>query len=310
MYISTEMVEALVNLLEKEEFDEELFDKLADCKEIEDIIIHDGYLGRNTSVQSLRESLTITMQGSQDHDKCYFFNGVKRDLVRIRKGIEDIKAKASDYENALKQRIIKYAPEEYFQECKYYFYAGGPDTGFSNKSGEAYINLYKMLDYFDRMENVLVHELYHARTNNKDKKLEKFLSENKDKYLYDIFSHILEEGIATLIQTQGLVNMESDEIAMNLALVEKYIKETGIEEKPVENLYTYLGGLAPIYIVGYWVAIALYDHGGKETLNLWTVDFDWRTCIRIFIERTREKGITPRFSKEIEEYLLSVLINQ
>ena len=54
-------------------------------KETKDLIFHDGKLNRNTSAETLRESIKNTLQGSDDDNLCYMFNKAIKDLDKLKK---------------------------------------------------------------------------------------------------------------------------------------------------------------------------------------------------------------------------------
>ena len=162
------------------------------------------------------------------------------------------------------------------------------------------------------MEDLLAHEFYHARINFTNEMHEKIniMAMTNENCLEVITSYILEEGIATLLQKEDresasfVTKQDFENVNKYFAELDKIIKNIIFNDKPTKELFSFIG--PPIYVVGYYVAKTLYDHGGKETLNLWTTQFDYKRCIKIFIETTRAKDNTLRFSKEVEELLLSM----
>lgn len=306
MRLNNEMMEILIALLRKDSFDEKLFYQFSNLKQVKDLINHDKILNRKTSVDSLKNSLINAINGNNDDDQCYMFNDVRKNLDELEKIIQRINNQKKILTNNIFTEIEPYAPKEPFQDCTYYFYAGGIDGGFSEKSGEIYINIHNLLRSPDELEGILVHEFYHARKHPFEISDFFVFDFSQDNYLKTTFNFIFEEGIATLIQLE--YRKRGEKFNNNYEYMK--ILSDSIEdiysknEPPEKSMANFFNNFDHMYVVGYWLAHTLYNHGGKETLNYWTLEYDYKKCLKIFIEESRKGKIKSGFSKEVEDYLL------
>jgi hypothetical protein len=320
MKINLKMIELLRELLSGGEFDDELFNRFLKLKQVEDLIIHDKELKRTTSAEGLKKSIVNTLQGCNNDKDCYLLNQIKKNIDKLDTAIKYININEKQFEENIYKRIERYVPLECLQECTYYIYAGGWDYGFCQNPNEVYINIGNMMDSLDQIEDILIHEFYHARKRNID--MDEFFNMNfsEENYLKILFNYFLEEGIATLIQLEyeqktqesGILKKEDfDKKYEYMANLNKCITEISLQNNYNEKfIYNFMGELIPFYIIGYWIGQVLYKHGGKEYLNIWTIDHDYKKCMKIFIESLRKDNVTSGLSADVEEYILNYCLEE
>lgn len=196
-------------------------------------------------------------------------------LEQISDMIHWLEQESPRIEQALQTRLERYTEVPIPADLQYVLYAGGTDGGFAPDSNALYLNmtLYSRRDTF---LDTLAHECYHARKKEHSalEKREEFSARGP---LQRILMTVAEEGIATLIQFDGL--LENDHAAKRYrpapegaaqlcALLTQYRANrlTGAE---LENAFF---SSDCCYSAGLYIAHGIWSRFGREGLELWSQD--------------------------------------
>lgn len=314
MNINIEMIQLLYDIFSSDKYNDELCDKLLSSKQVKDMIVHDIELGRDTTIEIIKNSIINTLNGINNDIDCYFFNNIKSNLTQVVSILKYINDNKNHFYETVCTRIERYVPKHCLNGCTYYIYCGY-DYGFCQSPSEVYINITKLFTELDSLEDILTHEFYHARKRNIDMNELFTMNFSKETYLDTFLIYFLEEGIATLVQLEyeqktyesGVLKKEHfDSKSKYMNLLSDCITEISINNNYSERLiFNFLNGFSSIYIIGYWIGQVLYKHGGKDYLNIWTLDHNHKKCIKLFIESLRKDAIPSGLSIEAENYILN-----
>lgn len=305
-------VELLIELLDKEYFDNSLFKEYIKLPQVKAFLKHEKELNRRTNKKIIKEELERVILYS-DYEDPYEFYMLKRNIYSLKKSVEYIKANEREIINNALFRVYRFVPNEVPIKPNIYIIAGGCDGGFTAFMKKIYINFGKYIENIEEFEKVLAHELYHSRYLKFYKKAFLILKMSlyTEKAMYETLGRILEEGIACLIQ-HGLILSKDDPIgtltSRDLVLYKEHFELLNAallsikEKKPDYRLIVKID----VYVIGYIIARVLYEEEGMHILNEWTFNYDYKKPVKKYIETCYKKKVTTGFMKEIEKWLLSI----
>lgn len=314
MKFEFEGLSILMKIFDEGTIDDDLFTKFVSCNDFKEFIYHEKVLGRKTSENSIKENIISTLKGAKDIREAYDFNFVLEYKNEIKFKIKEIKNNSIELENLIRKRVSRYAPLDiYGDDFTIKLYAGGPDYGFSEREGECYINLALLADKIEFLEDIMAHEYYHSRKRKEEIQPYDF---SKEKYLKTLMYHIMEEGIATLVQFEyekkhegfAFISKERFDEKMNyMDKLDKCIRECELNNNySQEVVMEYFQDSIPNYIVGYWIGQILFKEYGKAGLELWNRNCDYISSFKNFISILRRDNLNSGLSKEVEDYILSL----
>lgn len=258
-------VEFLIQLLDKDYFDEKIFNKFVKLPQTKAFIRHEQELKRNTNKKRLKDELRKVIT-RDDYQDIYEFYLLKKNLSLFKDNVEYIKNNQCEVINNALDRVYKIVPLEIPINSNIYIIAGGCDGGFTIFMKKIYINMGKYIGNIEEFEKVLAHELYHGRSLKFYKKF--FLlfkmSMFHEKAMFETLGRIFEEGIACLVQ-HGIVLSKDDPVGTltkrNLVLSREsfhLLNKTLLTIK--ENRPDYkLIRLLNVYVLGYTIVRILYE---------------------------------------------------
>ncbi|WP_160680681.1 DUF5700 domain-containing putative Zn-dependent protease [Clostridium sp. C8-1-8] len=313
MQFRAEGLELLIEMLEKDYFDEQLFDEFTSCEQFDTFMLHEKELLRKTTKDSIRANLIAVLEG-KDTKECYQFDYILKYKDIIKGKLNELKNNASEIEQLILKRIDRYAPLDLFNDnFTIHLYGGSWDYGFSIKTSESYINLSSLAGQLEFLEDIISHEYYHSRKRLGEVPEYDF---SREEYLRTIMYNIMEEGTATLVQFEYEKKYEGFSFISKERFDKKfeYIRnlDTCIRQCELENNYSeqivmeYFKDSVPNYIVGYWIGQVLFKEGGKKGLELWTCSCDYIGCFKQFINILRRDGTYSGFSREVEDFILGL----
>jgi hypothetical protein len=210
--------------------------------------------------------------------------------------IESVLKKQNDnvtveLEKFVKSRLEKYLDTKNMIKLKIYLYIWKYDAGFSLIGNTVYLNLYRIVKDKKNIEDILVHEAYHARGINILYYLRnKIVLNKKTRMLSKLFSSIFEEGIATLIEKGSCNNMlvnEENTNKLNEILLSVVGEGKGRIKKRNVNSFL-VDELSTIYECGYYYANLIYINYGREALESWSKYYNWEHMIDLLAELNEE----------------------
>lgn len=192
-----EALEILIDILDGDSLNEKLFLEFLNCEQLKSFMEHEQELFRKTTENSIKENIEAALEGKGGNDS-YGFNYIVKYRPQIKDKISEMKNRSKELEEVILKRINRYAPLDiYDNNYTIHIYGGGCDYGFSQRSGECYINLALLADKIEFLEDIMVHEYYHSRRREGEIPPYDF---SKESYLKTLMYHIMEEGVATLVQ--------------------------------------------------------------------------------------------------------------
>ncbi len=312
MKLNLEGVELLIQLLNKDYFDEKTFNKYINLSQIKAFLKHERELRRNTNDMILKEELKNVVI-KDNYEDPYGFYLIKKDLAQLKKNVEYIKTNEDRIINNVLEKVYKIVPKNIVIKPKIYIIAGGHDGGFTIFMRKVYVNLGKYIGHMKEFEKVLAHELYHGRKLEFHKKVILMLKMNMDnkKAMFETFGRIFEEGIACLIQ-HGINLSKDDPIGTltrrKLVLSQEafqLLDEALLSIKNGEPDYRLISNL-DVYVLGYTIVKVLYKEEGIYILDEWTLNYNYKKPIKEYIHICKKRGMATGFRKEIENWLLAI----
>lgn len=313
MKINYGALKLLLRLFSLESFDEILYGEFINTNEFKGFIEHENILGRKTTTESVKENLIKTMEGNIEAKDVYGFSYILKYKDEINKKINELENNSEEFQKAILNRMSRYVDLDLFNDTfSINLYGGGFDYGFSEREDECYINLALLADKIDFLEDVVAHEYYHSRKRSLPVVDYDFSKEN---YLKTLLYHILEEGIATLVQFEyekkydGFAFINKDRFSK----IEVYFKKLDecIKGCELNNNYSkelvleYFQDSIPNYIVGYKIGQVIFRFKGKDGLKIWNRECDYLNTIKSYINICRNERINSGFSDVVEDYILN-----
>ncbi len=313
MNLRFEGLETLIQIFEEDSFNEELFVEFINCEQFKGFIEHEKNLHRQTSEESIKSCLKLTLAGSGAKET-YGFNYIAKYKSQIKDKISELRNNSKEIQQVLRERISRYAPLDIYEDnFTIHIYGGGWDYGFSEKDGECYINLALLADDIEFLEDIMAHEYYHSRRREAEIQPYDFTKEN---YLKTFMYHIMEEGVATLVQFEyekkydGFAFISKERFDKRLEYfqnLDNCIRECEIKNNfSNEAVFGYFQDSIPNYIVGYYIAQVLFQEEGKGGLELWNRNCNYVDSFKKYINILRCKGLGSGFSMEVEDYILGL----
>jgi hypothetical protein len=310
MIFESRGTEFLISLYKNNYFDEKKYKEWINTHEMKEFLRHERALNRNTSKSILKREILKVLKDSSYEDMYGYFR-IKRNIEQIEKDYNYINDNWEIIVNNALKRLYSIIPEWVEINPQIFLLAGGVDGGFCIFGKRIYINLIKYIGKIEEFEKVISHEMYHIRKNpfRRKKSWIKNMYFYPEKYLYELFGRILEEGIACLIQHEA--NFIADDPAgtltkenMNFAEEEfKKLNEMLIFVKKGKPQYFSFQRLNA-YVIGYKIAKFLYEKDGLFILNKWTLDYNYKEPIKKYIEVCRESNVNSGFTRNVEEWIL------
>lgn len=315
MKINYDGLNILLKLLSQESFDEELYNEFVNTNDFKDFIEHENNLGRKTTKESVKENLIQTMNGIVKSENVYGFDYVFKYRNEINKKINELEFNNQKFHELILNRLSRYVDLDLFNNnFSINLYGGGFDYGFSEKENICYINIALLADKLEFLDDIVAHEYYHSRIRSLSIADYDFSKEN---YFKTLLYHILEEGIATLIQFEyekkydGFAFIDKERFDN----IDTYMKNLDlcIRECELNNNYTkevvleYFQDSIPNYIVGYKIGQIIFKYKGKDGLKIWNRDCDYLNTLKSYINICRNEGINSGFSNVVEDYILNLI---
>lgn len=309
-----EGLQILIQILDGESFNEKLFQRFISCEYFKAFMEHEKELGRKTSEESIKENIKLALNGVNGINESYGFDYILKYKAEIKSKINEMENRSKELEELIRKRVGKYAPLDIYEDnFTINIYGGGVDYGFSQNDVECYINLALLADKIEYLEDTMAHEYYHSRRRKAEIQPYDFSKEN---YLKTLMYHIMEEGIATLVQFEyekkydGFAFVSKERFDKKLEYFNNL--DNCIRECEINNNYStqaisqYFQDSIPNYVIGYSIGQTLFKEGGKQGLELWNRNCDYIGSFKNYINISRKNELNSGFSKEVEEYLLSL----
>lgn len=308
-----EGLEILLRIFDEGSFNEKLYKDFVNCEHFTSFIEHEKILTRKTSEESIRENLKYALEG-KDGIEAYGFNYILKYKSQIKDKINELKNNGKKIEQKIRKRVGRYAPLDlYDDDFTIHIYGGSIDYGFSERERESYINLALLADKIEFLEDIMAHEYYHSRRREGEIQPYDFSEGN---YLKTLMYHIMEEGIAALVQFEyekkydGFAFISKERFDKR----QEYFKnlDNCILQCSINNNYSkkfiseYFQDSIPNYIVGYWIGQTLFREAGKDALEAWNRHCDYIGSFKSYINISRRNGVPSGLSEEVENYLLSL----
>lgn len=310
--LNLEGVELLIQLLDKDYFDERTFKRYINLQQTKAFLKHEKDLKRNTNKKIVKNELKKVIL-DDNYEDLYDFYLLKNNLSLFKKDVQYIKKNKEKIINNALERVYKIVPRNIVINPEINIIAGGHDGGFTAFMKKIYVNLGKYIGDREEFEKVLAHELYHGR---KLKFHNKFLlilkmTKNNEKALFETLGRILEEGIACLIQ-HGLTLSKDDPIGTltrrKLVLSQEAFNSLDkvlLSIKKGDPNYKLMATL-DVYILGYKIVKVLYEDKGPHILDQWIINYNYKKLIKEYINICKRKATPTGFTREIDNWLLSI----
>lgn len=261
--------------------------RLYKSKNLRAVRFHDGLLGRKNNFRDFKKDILQTKNSGLFYD------------ISINE-IESILKKQNDnitveLDKFVKNRLEKYIDTKNMRKLKIHLYVWKYDAGFSLIGSTVYLNLYQIVKDKKNIEDILIHEAYHARSVNILYYLRnKIVLNQKTRLLSKLFSSIFEEGIATLVERGSFDNISVNEENVN-KLNEILLSVVGEGKGKKQNVNSFLvHELSTIYECGYYYANLIYINYGREALGSWSKYYDWDHMIDLLVELKEESMLKVR----------------
>lgn len=310
--MNLEGVELLIQLLDKDYFDEKIFRKYISLRQTKAFLKHEKELKRNMNKTILKDELKKVIL-NENYEDPYDFYLLKENLPLLKDNVKYIKKnKENIISNAL-EKVYKIVPRKIIIKPEIYIIAGGHDGGFTNFMKRVYVNFGKYIGQMKEFEKVLAHELYHGR---RLKGHNKFLlilkmTIDSEKPIFETLGRILEEGIACLIQ-HGVNLTKDDPIGTltrrKLVLSQEAfysLDEALLSIKNGNPNYKLIASL-DVYVLGYKIVKILYEDKGPYILDEWTINYNYKKLIKEYVHICNKKDIPTGFRKEVDKWLLAI----
>lgn len=284
--------------------------KLIRSKPMRKFIEHERAMNKNVDKYTLMEEI-IKLKTYKDYKDKFNFYILNANLSNLSREIEYIKLYEEQIiKNAL-EKVYLILPRSLNIRSKIYLYGGGIDGAFTLNRREIYINYIKYLANKDELIKVISHELFHCRDISVKIKLKDYIRFNmKDRYLYELLGKIFEEGIALLIQ-HGTILKKDDPansitraklsfIDMEFTKLNSLLREIrdGVKYVNIKSI--------DYYALGYYIVSFLYDYYKRDILLPWILEFDYKPLIKSYIMAVRELESKERFTKDVENWLMTI----
>lgn len=236
---------------------------------------HDIQLGRKYGYREYKNDI---LQADCDGE---YFGASIQDIERMR---VELSGKDNELEDVLYKRLESYMDIDLIKNVKIYFYVWKFDAGFSLTMKTAFVNLGSIIKGKKNVENIIAHELYHARNRSINVRLKSLLQENNsNNQLRIIYSTLFEEGIATLIEKGPIEKDVLDEKTANIInnVISRVLHEKNLllRKKIVDKFLQ--DELKAIYSWGHYAASQVYLTYGKEGLDIWTKHRNWKGFLKL-----------------------------
>ncbi len=310
--MNLEGVELLIQLLDKNYFDERIFNEYISLHQTKVFIKHERELKRNTSNLILKNELKNVIL-KENYKDPYDFYLLKKNLSLLKKDIEYIRTNQDNIINNALERVYKVLPKKVVVNPKIYLIAGGQDGGFTIFMKNVYVNLGRYIGNMEEFEKVLAHELYHGRKLEWYKKfyLTLKMSMDNEKTMFETLGRIFEEGIACLIQ-HGVKLSKDDPIETltrrKLILSQEAFGDLDKVLLSIKNgkpNYQLIASL-DVYVLGYKIIRILYENRGVYILDEWTINYNYKRLIKEYVFICKEKNIRTGFGEEVDKWLLTI----
>lgn len=311
MKINIEGIRVLIRIFEDNKIGYDKLMELSKTKAMKAFIEHEKSFNKNISRKIIIEEL-IKLSRDNDYTDRYSLYMLKNNISLVKKELLYIEEHNEKIIGEALEKVYNFIPKSIKIQTNISLYAGGIDGGFTVNRRDIFINYLKYFSKPEELIKVISHELFHCRftpLNNKVKNI--FIDNINNRYTYEIFGKILEEGIACLIQ-HGIA-LEEDDPAGTLTKAKMKIIDIkferlnsfllGIKEGNID--YSIIKRL-DIYPLGYYIVSSLYKFNGIELLIPWIENYNYKETIKSYIKVSRETGNCSGFTKEIEVWLLQI----
>lgn len=304
MVLNIDFVIALVELLDRDFFDEEKFNRFIITKGARRFIEHENIMGRYVHIKDIKDELRNLMEYKNYEDK-YDFYILRSNLDTLKRDIDYFRNNGEKIVKMSLNRVYRIIPENMKVKTDIYLYAGGPDGGFTVNRKDVYINILNYIGEREEFIKILSHELYHSRKVALRSKLQfnSQLISKKKRYAYGILGRIIEEGIACLIQ-HGPILFKDDRTGTltrrNLSISQTHfdmLNNMLLDIKLGKFHRINLNSLN-IYAIGYTIVTAIYNQNGTVLLDQWTVNLNFRDIIKEYIALCKNNKSLPEIDDD------------
>ncbi|PHS32061.1 MAG: hypothetical protein COA82_09625 [Alkaliphilus sp.] len=286
---------------------------------VKGIFFHDRMLNRKSNSKIFKKELNKVLQ-DKDYKGSYRLSEIKENNDDIEELITYFKTNRDSINEKIMTTVSRYIDSENFDKINVILYAGGSDYGFCLLPKNLYINVGMFIKNTEAMIATLSHEMYHARKIKYFSYIKLYCSKvfTKEKHFNIIFSEIIEEGIAALIEygtehqyyDNSIVSLEELEnareyfgILNDVVLRISEMTSAGQVKLEMKNYRRKRGNLC--YVVGYILAKRVYDEVGTKGLNIWSKNYLCKEFMKKYLLSCKKNGIKSNFDPIIEETIMS-----
>lgn len=311
MALNIDFIIALVDLLDRDYFDEEVFNRFILTKAAKRFIEHENIMGRNLDSKDIKEELNRLMTYDRYEDR-YNFYILRNNLYTLKKDMDYFQSHGEKVVARALNRVYRIIPESMEITTDIYIYAGGPDGGFTVNRKEVYINILNYIGEREDFIKILSHELYHSR-NIPLKSRVRFNSQlifKRNRYAYGILGRIIEEGIASLIHHGSILfkdDITGNLTKRNLALSKRHfnlLNEMLLDIKH-GNFHKIKLHSLNIYAIGYTIITAIYSHKGTPLLDQWSLNLNFRDIIKEYMKLSDINKELPQIDSNAISWIIS-----
>lgn len=311
MALNIDYIIVLAELLDKDFFDEEIFNRFIITKGTKRFIEHENIMGRIVSIKDIEDELRRLIEYEGYKDK-YDFYILKNNLDILKRDIHYLSNHGEKIVKLSLDRAYRIIPENMDVKTDIYLYAGGPDGGFTVNRKEVYINFLNYIGEREEFIKILSHELYHSRKISLGNKL-KFNSQlifKRNRYAYSLLGRIIEEGIACLIQ-HGPILIKDDRTGnltrRNLSLSKVHFDKLNemLLNIKLGRFHNVKFNSLNVYAIGYIIVTIIYGQSGSLLLDQWTVNLNFRVIIKEYMRLCKDNKAFPRIDDSAICWIIS-----
>lgn len=265
-----------LNILKTNENVTRKIKRLFKSKVFRKVRIHDYLLGRKYDIDDF-------IGAFDQSNKNILFEDLE--IEKIEDGLEKNFDHLDELYEIIHTRLSEFVDLKLIKNLKIYLYIWKYDMGFSFSAHRIYLNVYGIIKNNKIFNNILVHEVYHARKGNLFYYIKnRIILNRKTRLLSNVYSSIFEEGIATLIE-KGAKDIyqepkEDLEKLSHLLADIKNEKNYKMQKKKVSDLLQ--NELNMVYECGYYIANKIYLNCGSEGLDKWSKYYDWKSILHLY----------------------------
>jgi len=302
--LETESLKQLLDLLEEKNIDRNTLDRYTNHKDVRRVLkLYKTFFGVGNKKHFIAEYFKVLKNGNYEDQ--YYLYETKRKIKELRELVTYIDNNMITLKKEMMSRIGKYADVRLFKRIRVILYSGNTEKGTSPYPGIIYINVRHYINNKESLLNVFVHELYHSRSRDYSKFIKYYVGRSIaiKRHYYNTFGAIFEEGIASLVELQETYQTEDNQVITPETLdhIESHFKsltlhlETLKQNNPESSHLSYNLN----YILGYYMARQIYLVYGKEGLDTWTRDYDYKRYLKLYISACKQLEIKTYLEHQV-----------